>query len=76
MALRSHLLMFFYQMRVKNDNSISKKIWLSEKVETFIAVFITIHWVKPGWPAKPILVILSLLMGLLLGDASKAGYDL
>ena len=29
----------------------------------FIAIFLAIHWVKPAWPVKSILLILTLLIG-------------
>ena len=36
-------------------------------------VFITVHWVRPAWPAEPILLTLILLMGALAGDAGRVG---
>ena len=38
-----------------------------KKHKLFITVFTTIHWVKPAWPAEPI-VNLDITNGTLLGD--------
>ena len=40
-----------------------------KKHKLFVTVFTTIHWVKVAWPAEPILITYTLLMGALLGEA-------
>ena len=47
----------------------------AKKCKLFIVVFTTIHCVKPDWPAEPILLTSTLLMGTLPGDISKADQE-
>ena len=49
------------------------KIWLCQIRLTFIAVFTSIHCVKPALPAKLILLTLTLLMEGPVGDTDRAG---
>ena len=41
------------------------EIWQCPKTVSFISVFATIRWMKAGWPAEPILLTSTLLIGAL-----------
>ena len=59
MAMHNPTQMFFITCIALFRND----IWLCEKNKLFITIFITIHWVKPAWPAEMILLTATLLMG-------------
>ena len=40
-----------------------------KKYKLFVTVLKIIHQVKPAWPAEPLLLTLTLLMGAMPGDA-------
>ena len=48
------------------------KIWLCQKDKTFTTVFTTIDWLKPGWPAEPILLTSTLLIAALWTTLAEA----
>ena len=54
---------FFVNWVSKRKVLFRNEIWLCEKTQTFITVFTTIYWMKPAWPAGPIFLTLTLLMG-------------
>ena len=57
----------------KNNILFWSEIWLGQKHELFITVFVISHGMKPVWPAEPIFFNLTLLMGRSVSDAGRAG---
>ena len=74
-VMRTPPVSVFFQLRFKKRQfCFGRRFGRVKKHELFINIFTTIHWVEPAWPAKPILLISTLLMTALSGDAAgKAG---